>query len=154
MIPTYPIEPRFWGKVIKKDGCWQWSGSKSSDGYGSFSIAHKMYGAHRISWEIHYGQIPQGKHVLHKCDTPECVNPEHLFLGTHKENMRDMFSKGRRKHARGIRNGLAKLNDIKVKEIRRLHKTGKYTQNKIAAKFKVSRQVIGAILKKKTWTHV
>lgn len=95
-----PIEDRFWEKVQKTDSCWLWTGSKQGRmGYGYLHIGgkkdRKPSRAHRLSWVIHNGPIPDGLYVLHKCDVPACVNPDHLFLGDHKANMQDCASKGR-----------------------------------------------------------
>ena len=89
----------FWdGVTTARDGCWVWNGAKRTKfSYGVFSIKHQNHQAHRIAWELVNGSIPDGLFVLHKCDNPPCVNPEHLFLGTHIDNMRDMVKKGRAK---------------------------------------------------------
>lgn len=92
------LEQRFWSKVIKKDGCWGWNGCKDTNGYGHLGPAAstpKTVRAHVVSWRIHYGEIPEGMHICHKCDNPECSNPEHLFMGTPKQNMLDKIGKGR-----------------------------------------------------------
>jgi hypothetical protein len=93
---TLPLAERFWVKVEKSDGCWLWTGSRTK-GYGY--IARDNTGnpgyAHRISWEIRYGPIRGNLCVLHKCDTPLCVRPDHLFLGTKSDNAKDCVSKGR-----------------------------------------------------------
>lgn len=90
---------RFWNNVemIPFHDCWEWSGATKSRGYGSLGVSstRRSEGAHRISWMIHYGIIPKGLCVCHKCDNPGCVKPDHLFLGTYKDNMLDCSRKGR-----------------------------------------------------------
>lgn len=94
------LEDRFFTKVHKNEGCWNWSGATMPNGYGLIRSAGGRGGnttlAHRVSYEIHSGsKIPNGLYVLHRCDNRRCVNPEHLFLGTQKDNIRDMIAKGR-----------------------------------------------------------
>ena len=87
---------RFWPKVRKTDECWEWiAGTRGKTGYGSFKIDGEVIDTHRVSWMIHFGPIPEDKFVLHKCDNRKCVRPDHLFLGTQLDNVRDMISKGR-----------------------------------------------------------
>ena len=89
---------RFFSRVTKESdqlGCWEWIGTITNEGYGVFGVEGGFSSAHRFSWKIHYGDIPDGLLVLHKCDNRKCVNPEHLFLGTHQDNMRDKIAKGR-----------------------------------------------------------
>lgn len=86
---------RFWSKVSCSEGCWLWTGAKTEKGYGVFGIGKETDKAHRIAWRLSYGPIPKCIFVLHKCDTPACVRPEHLFLGTNQDNVNDMIRKGR-----------------------------------------------------------
>lgn len=103
---------RFLGLVHKQaDGCWLWAGSMKRRDYGGFSLDRKVIGAHKAAWILFRGPIPDGKHVLHRCDVPSCVNPAHLFLGSMTDNMRDMVMKGRA--------ATAKLTPAKVLEIYR-----------------------------------
>jgi hypothetical protein len=96
---TRPMEERFWEKVRKSDQCWEWIASKTRNGYGFFHrggrVDRKPIRAHRLSWELHNGPIPDGLWVLHKCDNPCCVRPDHLFIGTRSDNMKDCAAKGR-----------------------------------------------------------
>ena len=86
---------RFWAKVCKTNGCWTWTASKNPHGYGQIRLSGKLTLAHRVSWTIHNGVIPEGLFVLHICDNPPCVRPDHLFLGTQKDNIRDAVAKKR-----------------------------------------------------------
>ena len=100
-------EQRFWKKVQKTNSCWLWMGSSCV--YGHLTINYKSVYAHRFSWEIHFGPIPKNLCVLHRCDNPLCVNPNHLLLGTHRENMVDRDKKGRQaKHERSENENLSK----------------------------------------------
>lgn len=88
----------FWAMVVKTEGCWEWTGAKFKTGYGAVNIGHRIVTTHRRSWELTNGPIPEGLFVLHHCDNRPCVRPDHLFLGTHQDNMTDMVSKGRQKN--------------------------------------------------------
>ena len=95
-----PLEKRFWEKVQKTlDGCWNWCGAKSTAGYGYLRIEKHGVLAHRIAWELTHRDIPEGMCVLHHCDNPACVNPDHLFLGNQQDNTQDMIAKGRERWA-------------------------------------------------------
>jgi len=91
-----PVAERFWEKVDKTDGCWLWTASRTTSGYGQFCpVGNVPRKAHRIAWELTYGPVPEGAHVLHRCDTPLCVRPDHLFLGDAAANVDDMWTKSR-----------------------------------------------------------
>jgi hypothetical protein len=92
-----PFRERFERLITKTASCWIWGGVRGTNGYGTIKKKSKAIRAHRASYELFVGPIPDGMHVLHKCDNPLCVNPEHLFVGTHIDNMRDMEKKGRAK---------------------------------------------------------
>jgi hypothetical protein len=108
-------EERFWSKVEKTDTCWNWIGCKNKDGYGAFRLQGRTWGVHRLMWTHLYGTIDKGLDVRHKC-TGKCVNPEHLQLGTHQDNIDDKIRDGT--VAKGEKHGLAKLTRQYVDEIR------------------------------------
>lgn len=150
-----PAADRFWGKVRKEDGCWLWVGRITSWGYGHFVINGKDTYAHRFSWELHNGPIPDGLCVLHNCpggDNPRCVRPSHLLLGTHAENMADRNSKSRQ--ARGEAFPQHKLTSAAVCRIRARHARGEATQKELATKHGVSPSVVSRIVRGKKWRHV
>jgi hypothetical protein len=95
MSKNMSYEERFFQKVDKTESCWLWKGALNSRGYGSFGVNGKATSAHRYSYEIHIGEIPEGINVCHSCDVRNCVNPKHLWLGTHSDNMKDMVEKNR-----------------------------------------------------------
>lgn len=144
---------KFWKKVNKIDTCWLWTGRTGLNGrYGDFQTKWcKESSSHRISWYLHYGEIPKGLFVCHHCDNPLCVNPEHLFLGTPKDNTMDMIHKWR--HQYGEKHGNAKLTDDIVREIRELKDTG-LIQEEIASIYGVDRSTVGLVLNNKIWKHV
>lgn len=118
---------------INENGCWIWKKYCLPYGYGRLRINDKMYLSHRLSWEGFNGDIPIGFHVCHKCDTENCINPNHLFLGTDQDNSDDKIRKGRSKHLFGIDNPNSKLTENKVVEIRKLIDEG-YTQQYVSEK--------------------
>lgn len=113
------LADRFWERVNQGDGCWEWNSTRIPRGYGYFHWGSKARYAHRTAWELTYGKIPNGMFVCHHCDNPPCVRPDHLFLGTQSDNMRDCKEKGRGKYPRAEQNGLARLTFAEAEEVRR-----------------------------------
>lgn len=148
-----PIEQRFWSKVLKSDGCWEWKANKHIFGYGLIfdEVGKKPKTAHRVSWEIHQGSIPKGLCVLHKCDNPSCVRPDHLFLGTHQENMIDKTRKGR--VPKGSLNKSSKINEKQAFEIKVIYALGGISMKKLGNQYGVSSNVVCRIVNSKLWTH-
>lgn len=140
--------------VIRSDKCWSWKNSTDRMGYASIYMGPgKRILGHRASWLIYKGDIPNGMFVCHHCDNPECTNPEHLFIGTPKDNTQDCLKKQRRNAARGEKHYYAKLTQDQVIEIRRLSQL-KYSQSKLAKMFEVSPSGIQGVIERKTWKHV
>jgi len=126
VIPT-AAGIRFWTLVERGPGCWIWKKSTGSHGYGQFYPAKgNPLQAHRVSWFLTFGKIPTGMHVLHRCDNKRCVRPDHLFLGTHADNMRDKCNKGRQSHfaSKGDACKYIKVTDAQVEEIRTRWRAG------------------------------
>lgn len=172
---------RFWPKVAKTAECWTWQACKGRRNYGLFFDGSRLIPAHRFAWEITHGPIPEGLLVCHRCDNPPCVNPAHLFLGTHQENMLDRNKKGRaargerhvsRLHpetlmrgdshysrtrperlARGERNAKTTLTADQVRAIRAAYGTGPSYAD-LAQAYGVDRGTICNIVRRKTWAHV
>lgn len=134
---------RFWSKVTKTEGCWLWNASKCSSGYGTFGYEGRVESAHRVSLKLS-GVDPKGYIVLHTCDNPACVNPAHLTLGTHADNMEDMKRKGRKS---------SKLSPDDVRAIKKLL-ADSMSQTKIAAMFNVNQSQISYIKSGKYWSHI
>lgn len=143
----------FWSKVKITPGCWEWTASQITNGYGVFRMASRrglsQY-PHRFSYLLHFGAFPEHLHVLHKCDNRLCVNPDHLFLGTHQDNVRDMVSKGRNFKSRGESNPGAKLTKEQVQLIRQDSRT----QVAIAKEYGISQPQVSYIKSGKQWTHL
>lgn len=153
-----PTAERLWPRVSKTETCWLWTGA-TWNGYGVIYHNGKQDGAHRVAWMLTNGPIPEGMWVLHRCDVRNCVNPEHLFLGTIDDNNADMGAKGRRRGnaRRGAeRKGNVHLTEDDVREIRRLYKPGsqEFSQTALARRFGVNQQNISQIIARKTWVHV
>ena len=105
------LKERFESRIRVTPGCWWWTGAAGAGGYGHIRNQGAVLRAHRVSFRLYVGELQQGQHVLHSCDNPLCVNPAHLRAGTHQDNMDDMYSRGRRTPARGLRNGATKLTE-------------------------------------------
>lgn len=167
-------ELRFWMNVrSSKDGCWEWSGSLDNHGYGKIGIAGRTPRVHRFSYELHYGKITGGLFVCHRCDNPKCVRPDHLFLGTNTDNMRDAFAKGRLRPPtppprvladftpiassnlqwRGDRNPNATLSERAAIEVLRRVRAGESAMS-LADEFGVSSSLISKIKRGRVWAHL
>lgn len=144
---------KFFNKVKKTNGCWLWNGAKNSYGYGSFWYCERIVKAHRMSWMIHFGKIPKSHSVCHKCDNPLCVNPKHLWVGTHTQNMQDMIKKGRHKSHPGEKNGMSILTENDVIMARKIHKELPNIKA-IARIFNVSHPAMFCAIKKRSWKKI
>ena len=143
------IEERFFSRFKKtENGCWQWNAHADKDGYGVMSSHGKNIRAHRFSYEHHIGAIPQGMSVCHKCDNPGCVNPEHLFIGSAKDNAQDALTKKR--HYIGDKNGRSKITEDHAKFI----KSSSMSGPELAEMFNVNRSTINNIRRGVTWKHL
>ena len=145
LVSKYTVEP---------NSCWYFTGYIDDIGYGIITYQRRAYKAHRVSWIVHRGEIPTGMQVLHRCDNRLCINPEHLFLGTHQENMKDRDCKGRGANVQGMNHPNVWLTETEVLEIRRLHETGEYKRVELADMFKTSPENIYRIVKRLTWRHI
>jgi hypothetical protein len=169
------IEQRFWSKVRIGDGCWEWSASLTSHGYGQFWIRGTMIGAHRVAFELAKGAVPAGREVCHHCDNRLCVRPDHLFAGTRSDNMRDAAAKCRlsqqthpERRARGERHGsktrpertlrgdqhpAAKLSEDDVRALRLARANGALL-TELAAQYGLAKTTVSQIVRHETWRHV
>jgi hypothetical protein len=164
-VPT--TEERFWSKVEKTDDCWVWTGALRHKGYGAFVYVRDgevVQGrAHRYSYERHVGPIPPGMFVLHRCDTPACVRPDHLFLGTNQDNVTDMMRKGRHvaggtyrngNYERGTAHHNARLTPELVREIRSAYDAGGTSFGQLATKYGLAIGHVYRIVRRRAWRDV
>lgn len=156
-----PLYQRFWRYVEPQEyGCWLWKGAVNDYGYGVIGRGGRGSGnikAHRLSYELATGiRLRRDQLVCHRCDTPRCVNPDHLFVGTYRDNSHDCWRKGRASpppRLIGSKNFSAKLNEAMIPEVFLLHSLGLNTYQ-LADVFGISRSAVSAVLKRKTWRHV
>lgn len=152
-----PIEDRFWEKVDKTtspNGCWLWTAAVSSAGYGQINQGgqHGTHiAAHKLSWQLANGPRPEHLCICHRCDNPRCVNPEHLFLGTQKDNIQDALKKGRKPF--GEKHPLARWSEGDIRAMFAMRARGA-TQTEIADHFGTKQPAIQSILSRKAWSHV
>ena len=144
------LEHRFWSKVAKRmSGCWEWTASRDTSGYGLFKVAGRTYKAHRFAHILTWGDIRPGHYVLHACDNPRCVNPLHLSQGTALDNAHDRDRKGRWVRGRGR----SALSDNQVLEIRRRAGSG-VMQARLAEEFQITPTQVSRCVLRRTYAHV
>lgn len=158
MPPRRPLAERFWEKVDVRgpDDCWEWTASRRATGYGQIQAGErKSAKAHRVAWELTHGPIPEGLFVLHSCDNPPCVNPAHLRLGTHAENMADRERRrrceGPKKARVGEAHPMVKLTAGEVAEIRERHAGGGVWCTQLANEYGVSPSQVRRIIHRQSW---
>lgn len=147
-----PIKDSFHSRYVKDavSGCWNWLGYTTSDGHGTAHHEGKGWMAHRLSWYLHRGPFDLSLKICHRCDNPKCVNPNHLFIGTHQDNQYDKISKGRQ--AKGSGHGRAKLTEQDVRRIR-TEKCG-ILPSALAREYKITLRAMINVINGITWKHI
>ena len=151
-----PIEKRFWEKVKRgsPEQCWEWQAYRDAKGYGVVGVrGSKTEKAHRVAWRLSKGQIPKGKQCCHHCDNPPCCNPNHLFIGTPKDNTLDCIVKGRARYLKGESKPEAKLTNELVRKAKELFRSG-VTFADIGRKFGLHYTTIMDAVRGKSWKHL
>lgn len=143
-----PINKRFWGRVEKTGGCWNWTGPIGSERYGRIRFQGRRVLTHVISYRLSFGAVPSGLSVLHRCDNPRCVRPDHLYAGTAKDNVWDAITRGRRPRGPNLR-----LTSAEVTAIRAKWRAGE-SQRAIAGECRVSPSTISLAARGKTWARM
>lgn len=152
---TTEIIQRFWGYVKKSEECWEWQGHRDKDGYGKMRVGRRQLArSNRIAWMVNFGKIPKDLFVLHRCDNPPCVRPDHLFLGTARDNVIDKITKGRNRPQMGEARHNAKLTSEMVTQIVKEYCPRVMTQKMLAEKYGVSQGTISHILRGGHWKHI
>lgn len=146
------VASRFQSKVVFKGGdhCWEWKPPPKKNGYGQIQVDGKMQLAHRVAYMLYKGDIPDGLLVCHRCDNRRCVNPDHLFLGTHTDNQNDSVSKGRRNCPKGESQWKSRFKEEDILAIR----SDTRTQTEIARDYGVTQSQISKIKSRSTWKHI
>lgn len=159
--PTILVQKQHHGLSVKErfalyarqcDGCWEWTGQRDPRGYGRMHVDGRPMLAHRVAYLVTYGSIPPGMAVLHKCDTPKCVNPEHLFLGTQADNVRDMHNKGRALK-RGMKGSEHPMSKLTEQDVRAIRKAEGFARD-IAAVYGISPTQVYDIRHRRSWAHI
>ena len=165
-IDPAELRMRLWKHISinHETGCWEWVGAKFKSGYGVI-VLDRYRRAHRVAYESYKGSIPEGLCVCHTCDFPACVNPDHLFAGTHAENMRDMGRKGRASNenalkalaldpVKGERHGMSRCTEAQVIEMRAMRSEKGITYTEMAARFGINYSTAAMAVTGKTWAHL
>lgn len=146
-VAASTVAERFWKRVVKGDGCWLWIGARTPSGYGQID----KRGAHRVSWELHNGPIPEGLVVRHQCDVPPCVRPDHLLIGTQKDNMADKVARGRHTHGTDVVTN--KLTPQQIADMRDRYSAGE-KQADLAKAFGVTQPHVSRLVRGDAWRHL
>ena len=144
----------FWINAEKVGNCWDWKRSRKTSGYGNYYRDGKVWSAHHFAYTIAKGPIPKDSWILHRCDNPPCVRPQHLYAGNAKDNAQDRKNRNRSASTVGSNNGRAKVNAEKVVMIIEKYLTGKYTQKELAIENGITPSAVHSIVKRRNWKHI